>query len=126
MAEKTKRKIGGFCCLLALLLVFTAYPLEKSGTVHYNAVYVLFALLVPFIFYWSKDLTWDARIGEYSYPIYLFHFTFSRIAINYAGESYYAEIMLLLTLAFSYSYLRLIDPIIESKRQRIAQNRAIA
>lgn len=126
IAEPCKRQIGLLCFFVALALVFLAYPLEKSGSIHYNFVYVLFALLVPFIFHWSQNNPLDAAIGQYSYPIYLFHFSFSRIAIQNTGEGLWAEATLLSTLIFSYLYLRFVDRFIEDKRRIIAKKAQIA
>lgn len=116
-----KHRIGQVAFLCALVLIATGYYAEKHGWLHYNAVYVLFACCVPFIFHLTKHSKIDSQIGELSYPIYLFHFGVSMCVYQFVGaDGYWGEMTLLATLVVSYLYIRVIDRRIQQLRRAIA------
>lgn len=67
--------LAAFYLAVLMLSTFNFWP----SYVGYNLVqlewayYPILALLIPFIFIYSKDLQFDQKVGEYSYPVYLVH-----------------------------------------------------
>jgi peptidoglycan/LPS O-acetylase OafA/YrhL len=58
-------------CLM--LIMTTALPGGWANWVYSVAVIGVTAFIVPILFDYSKNSKWDNRIGELSYPFYLFH-----------------------------------------------------
>ena len=74
----------GFLALAALLTCFiwtaakdwVVMPSASDGSIdtpRFWALYILFALSIPFIFQATKTVAFDREIGELSYPLYLVH-----------------------------------------------------
>ncbi len=127
LSDRVKRGIGMAALAGLLLLIAWAYAGERAAMLHFSTTYALFALCVPFAFHLTKDSTLDAKIGELSYPVYLFHFGISMAMRNYAGvNGAWGEYTLLATLVFSYLYVQVVDKRIQRVRRRIADRQRVA
>ncbi|MFN5183280.1 MAG: acyltransferase family protein [Bacteroidota bacterium] len=75
MIDKLKySKVLGFIMLITVVIIILLYnkiPLGESFKSW--GFYLLFSLMLPFIFCFSKNSKIDRLIGELSYPIYLIH-----------------------------------------------------
>ncbi len=60
-------------CYCLMLAITTALPQGWPDWAHSLAVIGVTAFIVPILFDYSKKSKWDNRIGELSYPFYLFH-----------------------------------------------------
>jgi peptidoglycan/LPS O-acetylase OafA/YrhL len=82
--------LSGICCLASiwyLCLGGSGHTPSSIGKIHLPEAYwfVLVTLIatLPSIFHFSRNFTWDRRIGELSYPVYLGHLLVIRLARNY-------------------------------------------
>lgn len=126
LSDTLKRVIGGLALASILVLILTAYDAEKARVLHYNAVYALFALMVPFAFHLTKHSGLDAAIGELSYPVYLFHFGIAMLVRHLVGpDGLWGVYTLLATLGLSALYVRVVDRRVQRVRRRIADRQTI-
>ena len=120
--ERVKRGLSGAATLLAIVMIVKGldvmHPLDRS---RYDLFYILFAATVPFMFYLSKDWRWDSRIGEYSYPIYVFHFAVAALFYKHTTADWMGEAVLGVTLAICTVYIHVIDRPVQRIRARIAR-----
>lgn len=87
----------------------------------YDALFLLFALLLPGLFEFSAGRRWDAWLGEFSYPVYLFHFALAQaLYLTNLPDSWIGEATLLSTFALSAAYIYVVDRPIQRLRARIA------
>ncbi len=120
--ERIKRGLSAAFTLLAVAMIFKGLDvLHNSLRSTYDLFYVLFAATVPFMFYLSKDWKWDSRIGEYSYPIYVFHYAVAALLWKHATAPWVGEAVLVITLAICTVYIHVIDRPVQRIRSRIAR-----
>ncbi|MGZ3699187.1 MAG: acyltransferase family protein, partial [Bdellovibrionota bacterium] len=78
---------GVFAAVIALTVLFQFNPLftELGPTpwAYYGAV----ALALPFLFKFTKEMRWDRRLGELSYPVYIGHFVMMRMVAHPQSEA---------------------------------------
>jgi peptidoglycan/LPS O-acetylase OafA/YrhL len=60
-------------CYCLMLAITTALPKGWSDWAYSFTVIGVTAFIVPILFDYSKNVKWDNRIGELSYPFYLLH-----------------------------------------------------
>lgn len=121
LSARQRRWMQGGGVALALALVVggrvVIYELDLAADVFY----LLFALNLPLLFEFSAGKRWDAWFGEFSYPVYLFHFVAAQtIYMTALPEQWIGEATLLSTLLLSAGYIHLIDRPIQRLRARIA------
>ncbi len=102
---------------LGLLFLRQYIPLYRN----YDwTVYALSAVLIPWLFEYTKRLRFDRYIGELSYPIYILHTPLILILNKMWGlES--GALMLLLTIAVSLIAVFTIESPLEVYRQRVIE-----
>ena len=83
--------------------------------------FVSFFLSVPIIFYGTKDIKWDYRLGELSYPVYISHMLLLYVIMN---EKFPKIGSMGLTLAiFSISFAYLLNKFVQKPIERFRQKR---
>jgi peptidoglycan/LPS O-acetylase OafA/YrhL len=129
ISERVKRGVCWVAAAVAIVLIFTA---EKALHGHdrrdYDVFYVAFAVLVPFAFYLTKDWKFDSKLGEYSYPIYLFHFAINALFFTTTKPDdrmlfghWQGEVVLVVTIVVCTIYIQVIDRPVQRVRARIAR-----
>jgi peptidoglycan/LPS O-acetylase OafA/YrhL len=113
--------------ILAFLMILRGYPLlmgEEFRTFHF--FYIAFAATLPFAFYLTKDWHWDHRIGDYSYPIYLFHFAVTALVIALGTDiEWRGEIVFVVTVVVCTVFLFTVDRPLQNLRRRIARRAGV-
>jgi peptidoglycan/LPS O-acetylase OafA/YrhL len=128
LPERVKLGVGWAAGAAAIVLIFTA---EKALHGHdrrdYDVFYIAFAVLVPFVFYLSKGWKFDSKLGEYSYPIYLFHFAINALFFTTSHPDdrmlfghWQGEMVLLVTAIVCTVYIQVVDKPVQRVRKRIA------
>ncbi len=123
---------ASFLFLIGYLLLyrFVSFPVDLPRLTTNDIVFVLAAAaLIPFIFIYTKNNTLDRRIGELSYPVYIFHFIIIKALSNigrFHGQSPVKTIVAIAaTVAVSSAAVWLIDRPLDAYRQRrIRYNKA--
>jgi len=90
-----------------------------------SAYYLLFALSLPFAFSFGNNFKIDNALGEYSYPIYLFHYPIAKWAERTLSDTYIGIASLVLTMVISAIYIYTIDPKIQSIRNKVRKSKLI-
>lgn len=108
--------------IAAYVLILGYQYLPFPGEGQKWGLYLLFSsLLLPATFSWSKSSRLDARIGDFSYPIYISHMLIIQLsmpAIRHLGwTGYTGEVVTVLTLGLSYLLIRMIADPTEAVRQ---------
>lgn len=80
------QKYAGIITLSMIILVVTFLFNPVNYEIRRWMYYVIFASLLPWVFYFSKDNKSDRRIGELSYPIYITHI----LVLNIFQLSYFS------------------------------------
>jgi peptidoglycan/LPS O-acetylase OafA/YrhL len=108
--------------LAAIALIFLGLPAYKAW--HYEAdwFYVAFALCVPGMFIFSGKSRLDPQLGEYSYPVYLFHYPVKVFTSMFLPLQWNGETTLVITMLLATIYIRTIDKRVERLRHRIARD----
>jgi peptidoglycan/LPS O-acetylase OafA/YrhL len=108
--------------ILAILMIWRGYSVMAGKDLReFNYFYVAFAATLPFTFYLTKDWHWDHRVGDYSYPIYLFHFAVVALSIALVPDTEWrGELALVMTLAICTVFLFTVDRPLQNLRRRIA------
>jgi peptidoglycan/LPS O-acetylase OafA/YrhL len=112
--------------ILAFSIVFFGYPAVKLLHMQPLTLYVGATLCVPFLFALTNGSSFDSFVGEFSYPVYLFHVAIAQWLVKGGFESWgltritWGPATLVLTLSLSFIYLVVIDRRIGSVRARIA------
>lgn len=110
----TCKLIFGFY-LVCLFLFPYLYPESK---LQMNIFYFLTFISLPFVFQLTKNLKWDAAIGEYSYPIYITHEMVNDLLKLFGMDrADHAGLNLLITIALSYLLIRWVSNPVERLRQ---------
>lgn len=73
MKNRPQPKWLGFLAVAITLALITSHSVRRFFPDE-KWVFLVAALLIPFIFRFSAKSKWDRIIGELSYPVYLFHF----------------------------------------------------
>jgi peptidoglycan/LPS O-acetylase OafA/YrhL len=110
---------------LSLAFVIFAYRIQQhQNSLGQLVVYGVFAATIPFLFTVSRRSNLDKWIGEFSYPIYLFHFGVVQFLNWIVPRAWSGESTLLLTLALCALYILVIDRPLQARRARIANRDA--
>ncbi|MCF8481483.1 MAG: acyltransferase [Rhodospirillum sp.] len=111
--------------LVALCLILFGYDLfHMLNNASQTLLYASFAATIPFLFHLSRRSNWDKWAGEFSYPIYLFHFGVVQFLGWYVGVNFLGEAALVMTLAICALYIFLVDRPLQAWRARIARQDA--
>jgi peptidoglycan/LPS O-acetylase OafA/YrhL len=123
-----KRAVAIPVWILAIVMIIRGYPLVAGEELRtFQFFYVAFAATLPFAFYLSKDWHWDHRVGDYSYPIYLFHFAVAAAVFSVAPDTEsYGEVVLVLTLVVCTVFLFTVDRPLQNLRRRIARRAGVS
>jgi peptidoglycan/LPS O-acetylase OafA/YrhL len=105
----------------AFVLVFTGFYAIRAYSVDVEWFYVAFALCIPGMFICTTRWKLDAALGEYSYPVYLFHYPVT-ISVAILMPQFQGELTVLITLLLATAYIRLIDRRVEVVRREIGRN----
>lgn len=116
-----RQRLPVFFFLAALSLIAFGYGVLRQFGLTDNYLYFAFAFCVPGVFLFGQTLRLDSRIGEYSYPIYLFHYPIAKSEHLWAIPEIDGWVTLLLTMVISYLYLRVLDERVQRVRRRIAK-----
>lgn len=109
--------------LLALILGFGLLPLPQMAAT--ALIIGLFVLLLPFTFLFQSGNSWDRRIGDISYPLYIGHYIVLDLVNRIAGpfgESHplaKAALMAVVSLGFALLLNGLVGRPVEWLRDRI-------
>lgn len=110
---------------LAFATVFFGWSLSRANVISATLVYPVFMMTIPSLFYFSSRWKWDRNVGELSYPIYVFHFTFAMLlhpaAFGWTAERNWGEFTLLVTVVASLMYIVTIDRWVQAIRSRIVR-----
>ena len=87
-------------------------------------LFALFAACLPALFDLTKNVRFDRKIGDLSYPVYLCHTLFVPAAATYGPWAAFA--VFFASCALSWVAVKLIDEPIDSWRQRRAMQAAAA
>lgn len=130
VSETMIRRLGIAAVVAAVIVVFhQPFILSNSSVVwpfgnigRWLSIAILSATL-PFLFNWTASSKLDSTIGEYSYPIYICHFSFIHFFPDFLNESPLGEgaTLALLSIAMAQGLLtatRQIDRIRERVRRR--------
>lgn len=121
LAPALRRRFELACLLLAAVLVLLGRDLMALLPLPYDGFYLLFAALLPGLFAFSEGRRWDAWLGEFSYPVYLFHFALAQLLYWHGvPEGWAGELTLLSTLLLSAAYIYAVDRPLQRLRARIA------
>lgn len=118
---------GSLIAIVAFTILYQFIPDTLLRQVVY---YVCFAVALPFIFIYTRQLTgrartWDNKIGELSYPVYISHIlvlsmcTFLLRTLH-LDSSYLPAFAVILTILFSLLLVRFVVEPVERVRQRRA------
>lgn len=80
--HELSRRVGQLI-FFAAITIYAAYAFQFNGQVFFHGgnfdtwshwiLYILVAAGIPFVFIFTKNLSIDNQLGEFSYPIYLVH-----------------------------------------------------
>ena len=112
----------GMLILLLLIIFYDKIPIAEYKRCWY--FYIIFSLLTPFVFCYSKSNRFDRWIGELSFPVYLIHHLIMFLLRQYfwsnTGQMEWFGVftVLLSLLAAILFYFSVISPI-EKYRQKL-------
>jgi peptidoglycan/LPS O-acetylase OafA/YrhL len=67
----------------ALGALFVLFPLAAGNAYVADAYKLALPLMLPAAFAWTRDLRWDNKLGELSYPLYICHWALVRPAEHF-------------------------------------------
>jgi len=105
----------------AFVLVFAGFSVTSAVDMDPDWFYLAFALCVPGMFICTNHGKVDAALGEYSYPVYLFHYPVT-ISVYLLLPAWQGELTVLITMLIATAYIQLIDKRVEAVRRDIARN----
>ena len=90
--------------------------------------YLLYALPVPFIFHFTRNLHWDRMIGDLSYPVYINHVLVFQASVYFLDMSLFDRgvVITFLSVALAGFMVFLIEHPVDRYRQRLARGRGAA
>lgn len=113
--------------VIVMLLVYNLIPLPQYP--RFYATYFAFAVLLPFIFSWSKDSKRGAYIGELSYPIYVCHFLFVVILNDWfpaiVKGPFYGAVAVVGSVLFAFALCKIIVEPIDKYRRSLLPNAVV-
>jgi peptidoglycan/LPS O-acetylase OafA/YrhL len=119
--EPVKKWISAVVWVAGLALIFNGLALlQLRARGDYDLYFIAIAAVLPFAFYLTKDWKWDSRVGDYSYPIYVFHFVIASLVAGFGAVWQPGLWVLVITVATSTVFLRLVDAPVQRVRRRIA------
>jgi len=116
---------------LLIFVVFTAFsaplnikfmPGGNFDTIHHWLLYSSFALIIPFIFLYSKNSKIDGFLGEFSYPIYVVHGLVLGYMVQPINGLTINGPLLVITYSMFFSWLlicAIIKPLENAKHRRL-------
>lgn len=110
-----------FSFMFAVFLLFAGYTIHKQTEISPIYIYLLFAFSLPGVFEFGKLLSYDTPIGEYSYPMYLFHYPISKTVDQWVSPAYEGWLTLIMTLVVCAVYIQWVDRHIQRVRFAIAR-----
>lgn len=119
------KRLGYWSLWFVVLYIFFYQYLNTIG--FHIFLYVIFLILIPFIFNFSKGIKIDRFLGDLSYPIYISHIFFIHVLKTiFPATSDYDNrgfIVLLVVVVFSVVLHELVGKKVEKMRQkRVVQN----
>lgn len=114
---------------IAFFLSTMMYQFVPGGHIKNWIYYLLACCCIPYIFYTTKKLPFDSRIGELSYPIYIVHlliiWIISPLILRFDIEKYEGILAIIFSILVSIGLVRLISNPIDNIRQSrvIARNK---
>jgi len=121
LPPRLRHALQAISLVAALALIVGGRTALRELDLDPDIFYLLFALTLPCLFEFSAGRRWDAWSGEFSYPVYLFHFGAAQASyMTILPEHWIGEATLLSTLLLSAGYIHLIDRPIQRVRARIA------
>jgi len=114
--------------MFTMLIVFycAIFFILDFRTMHSIILITLFIFALPFLFTFQKEISWDSRIGELSYPIYICHMLVIWIVwTTIAGKSIPAKsitaiaIIIVMTLISSFLLNRFVAKKFNDLRKRV-------
>jgi peptidoglycan/LPS O-acetylase OafA/YrhL len=107
----------------AFVLIAGGLPAYYTWFFDMDWFYLAFALCIPGIFIVSSNWKFDAALGEYSYPVYLFHYPVTIGVYMWLPTEWHGEFTLTITMLLATAYIQLIDKRIQAVRKDIARGR---
>jgi len=82
---------------------------------------IIITILIPFIFIYGKDFSFDRFFGELSYPVYISHMVFVKIFYNLPGmhqqNPFSSMLVVATTLITSWLLMKYVDSAVDTYRQ---------
>ncbi|EKO3385130.1 acyltransferase [Vibrio fluvialis] len=116
-----------------LFSIVTLFLVPTINLEHSLPIIILFGILIPTMFNATKNNLYDRFIGELSYPIYIFHFFFYMVIIDYWMSFNYIAILfhtnmsnlingisLLFVILFSIVYVIIEKKYVEPLRYKLS------
>lgn len=101
----------GLASFVAAIALITRglWLLQTFDALEVDHLLYVFAALLPGAFLFAQTFRWDAALGEYSYPVYVFHYMFSTSADKWVpvDQMFWPTFALVVTV--STLYIHLID-----------------
>ncbi|OYV02441.1 MAG: acyltransferase [Burkholderiales bacterium PBB5] len=95
-AKAWGRSLPSLATATMLLLSVSYFVVPLSGGIKSLALFAIFFLLMPLTFIYQNESTWDKRLAELSYPVYVSH-----MLIVFATETYLPDRRTSMPLAIS-------------------------
>ena len=115
--------------VVSYLMVFILTTCSLSGVVIHLMYPALFALIIPFIFSATARIKFDTKIGELSYPFYIFHLVCLQMVyflLKRTSGAPFTQVIALTTLVFtiacSYIAWRIEEKTIEPLRRNFSNS----
>ena len=95
---------------ILILLGIYSYKIVSLGYLSELQLYLIYSILIPIIFNFTKNLKLDDKIGQYSYPIYIFHYPVAKSYHLWDNPDLDLGLTVGITISLSYLYLQFIEP----------------
>lgn len=120
--DRTKIRVSAPMWVVAMILIYSGHKLFGQDSMATQSwFFVGFAVTLPFVFYLTRNWRWDSKVGDYSYPVYLFHFAVNALLVAaFDLGDWQGEVVLLTTVAVCSAFLFTIDRPLQRLRRRIA------
>jgi peptidoglycan/LPS O-acetylase OafA/YrhL len=110
----------GRYCVYGIVIMYSRLPSHAEQ--RFFIAVPLFCLILPFLFYATKDMKLDRIIGELSYPFYLCHklilLIFWPWIAAYCPANFCGAVLTLITILFSWILYRCFEAPIEKWRHQ--------
>ena len=113
--------------IFAFVMIYRGYAiLQDNPNSRQLRLLLVFAATLPFVFYLTRNWRWDNRVGDYSYPIYVFHYTVSIGVSPWWTEGKRRGVYTLLSPSPSARvFLYVVDRPLQRLRRRIASRAGV-